>query len=109
MTSVERIVALLEAVRYGPLRQVPGAIVECGVWRGGSTMAALLALSTLQVTDREIYLFDTFEGMPEPSEKDVSHDGVPATKQLATSPRDAGIWARASLEEVKRNVRSTGY
>lgn len=46
---------------------VPGDLVECGVWRGGS--AGLLGLATTQ--DRRLWLFDSFEGLPEPTEEDV--------------------------------------
>ena len=46
---------------------IEGDIVECGVWRGGSMMAAALTLLRLGDTDRDLYLFDTFAGMPEPT------------------------------------------
>jgi len=39
MTSPERIGALVNALRYVSQFQIPGAVVECGVWRGGSMMA----------------------------------------------------------------------
>jgi O-methyltransferase len=35
MTSIERIFALIQAVRYIVQANIPGDIVECGVWRGG--------------------------------------------------------------------------
>ena len=43
MTSAERIYALIQAVRYVSANGIAGAIVECGVWKGGS-MAAVCAL-----------------------------------------------------------------
>jgi O-methyltransferase len=109
MTSVERIAALLDATRHISLNKVPGAIVECGVWRGGSTMAALLTLKSLSDTSRDIYLYDTFEGMSPPTEKDVSCEGFTAAEQLGKTPRGTGLWCYASLEDVKANVFSTGY
>src|SRR5690348_9163494 len=42
LTSYERIAALVDATRYIVRARIPGAIVECGVWRGGSIMAAAL-------------------------------------------------------------------
>ena len=39
MTSVERQFALIQTVRYVVRANIPGSIVECGVWRGGSMMA----------------------------------------------------------------------
>ena len=44
MTSPERIMALRAAVAHVCRHAIPGAIVECGVWRGGSMMAAALTL-----------------------------------------------------------------
>ena len=43
MTSLERMYALYEAVRYVDAAGIEGDIVECGVWRGGSSMMAALA------------------------------------------------------------------
>ncbi|WP_369405567.1 TylF/MycF/NovP-related O-methyltransferase, partial [Streptacidiphilus neutrinimicus] len=39
MTSMERLNALVQAVRYVTRHELPGDIVECGVWRGGSMQA----------------------------------------------------------------------
>src|SRR4051794_31754946 len=64
MTSRERMFALYQATRY--VQSMPGAVVECGVWRGGSMMMSALTLEALD-DDRDIYLFDTFAGMTEPS------------------------------------------
>ena len=36
MTSPESIFALIQAVSYVVRAGIPGAIVECGVWRGGA-------------------------------------------------------------------------
>lgn len=47
---------------------VPGALVDCGVWNGGST--ALLAAAA---PDRTVWAFDSFEGLPEPGELDGDH------------------------------------
>jgi O-methyltransferase len=107
MTSTERICALIEAIRHVSVNQVPGAIVECGVWRGGSTMAAILTLLGIPSTERGIYLYDTFEGMSEPTEADLAPDGIPAADLLSQGL--PGIICRASLEDVKTNVLSTGY
>jgi hypothetical protein len=69
-------------------------------------MAAMLALRQLGDTSRDFYLFDTFEGMTPPTEKDVMHDGTKAAEVLNHSK---AYWCIAGLEDVKRNVYSTGY
>lgn len=108
MTSPERIQALADSVRYLERHHIPGAFVECGVWRGGSMMAAALALSGN--TNRELYLFDTFDGLPPPGDLDVDFNGVSAAEQMANDPSRVGpITAVANLDEVHRNMASTGY
>lgn len=54
------------AVAYVHSRGIPGAIVECGVWRGGMLKAALLACE-LVGTEREVWGYDTFTGMTAPN------------------------------------------
>jgi O-methyltransferase len=74
-TSPERLAALCFATEYVVRREIPGSFVECGVWRGGSMMAVALTLQRLGVTDRDLYLFDTFRGMTVPTEVDVDFGG----------------------------------
>jgi O-methyltransferase len=109
MTTPPRIYALVRAVEYVAERKVPGAIVECGVWRGGSMMAAALTLQRLGVTDRDLYLFDTFEGMTAPTAEDVKPSGEGAAELLAQEDKDSDIWAVASLDEVREALLSVGY
>lgn len=111
MTSVERIHALYEAIRYVIHTSVPGAVVECGVWRGGGTMVAAQALLDAGDTDRDLYLFDTFSGMVSPGQHDLRHDDVPAGEVLETAnPSDAeSVWCRSTAPEVRRAVSSVGY
>lgn len=111
MTTAERIVGLRSAVQYIVSNRLPGAFVECGVWRGGSTMAAALTFLEGGDTSRDLWLFDTFEGMPPPQDIDVKWDGTSAQTLLATHPRntDDYIWALAPIEAVRTNLASTGY
>jgi len=109
MTPNERIIALIRAVEYVSLNKIEGAIVECGVWRGGSSMSAGLQLKKLNDSQRELFLYDTFEGMSEPTDLDVGCDGRSASEQLAAVTEKTGVWCYASLEDVTRNIYSTGY
>ena len=110
MTSLERLVALCMAVEHVVANEVKGAFVECGVWRGGSSMAAAWTYRRLGREDVDVFLFDTFEGMPAPGEEDVLHStGEKAAELLATSDRKSGIWAYSPEEDVRRNLVSTGY
>jgi hypothetical protein len=111
MTSPERIHALIEAIIYIVRRRIPGTIVECGVWRGGSIMAAARTLQALSATDRNLYLFDTFEGMSTPTNIDVDIHGQHASQLLTKTSRDdqESIRCYASLEEVKSSIGTLGY
>jgi hypothetical protein len=92
-------------VRHG----IGGDIVECGVWRGGSMMAVALALIARGDTSRTLHLYDTFEGMSEPTDADRGPGGESARSQLARARRGDPVWAVAGLEDVQRNLWSTGY
>jgi hypothetical protein len=106
MTSPARVAATCAAVRHVEANNIPGAFVECGVWRGGSSMAAALTFKT----PRPFYLFDTFEGLTAPTEHDrLAGSGEPAAGILRKAGKGARIWCEAPLEEVKRNLASTGY
>jgi hypothetical protein len=104
MTSPQRVQALILATRYIAKRRIPGAIVECGVWRGGSMLAAARTLLDAGDPTRELYLFDTFSGMPEPGPDDVrAHDGA-AASALLRDPSEEQTRAEASLDTVKATM-----
>ena len=107
MTSPERIYALIQAVRYVIANGIAGAIVECGVWKGGSMAAVARTLLQMQDMSRDLYLFDTFEGMSEPSANDVDYTGKRANQVMQ---ENAGFrCADAPLERVKEVLYATGY
>ena len=67
MVSLERLVSLWQQVRSLDRDGIPGALVECGVWRGGATgMMALAHLHAGGGATRALHLFDSFAGLPEP-------------------------------------------
>ena len=104
MVDDAAIIDLCRATEYIERRSIPGAVVECGVYRGGGMMAVALTLQRLKAR-RELYLFDTFEGMSAPTDVDRSYKGEAASDIAAVTPD----WAAASLEAVTRNMESTGY
>lgn len=108
LTSPERVMALCQAIEYLVRTGVPGALVECGVWRGGSMMAAAMTLRRLGATDRELYLFDTFTHMPEPGEEDVDLFGVPASDVHEVAIK-AEAFRYLPFDEVRLALASTGY
>jgi hypothetical protein len=111
MTSPERLYALIQAVRYLSAASIPGDIVECGVWRGGSMMAAARTLLECDEVGRGLHLFDTFEGMSAPTERDVAPDGSTAEALLRTSDRDdpTSAWCYATQDDVAATMARSGY
>lgn len=111
LTSPARIAALCDGVEYAVSNDVEGGLVECGVWKGGSMMAAALTLLRMGVTDRDLYLFDTYTGMPEPGEQDVSspYDGYSPHRRWRRHDSTSTEWAGVPVDEVRSAVESTGY
>ncbi|HEY0078609.1 MAG TPA: TylF/MycF family methyltransferase [Pyrinomonadaceae bacterium] len=79
---------------------VPGDFVEAGVWRGGSTIFMRAILQAYGITDRNVWVADSFQGLPPPDP--------------ARYPQDAGDehhkidFLAVSLEEVRRNFERYG-
>lgn len=110
MTSPERMYALYSAVNYLVSAGIPGDMVECGVWKGGSSMVTALTLMTRGDTGRRLYLYDTYTGMSEPTEKDKKWSGQEADEVWRQSQKgDHNEWCYAPEEEVRLNMVSTGY
>lgn len=105
MTGIERQWAMIGATRYVDDANIPGEIVECGVWRGGNM---LLARRVSRVP-RKFYLFDTFAGMSEPTEADIDVAGSSALSRFQNYLKPThSEWAYASLEEVRANFEKLG-
>lgn len=112
MASETRAIALIRAVEHIVKCQIEGDFVECGVWRGGSSMTMALSLLEFGDRSRDLFLYDTFEGMTQPTHHDVDYAGTSAESQLQTTipvVLEANVWASAPLDEVARNLASTGY
>lgn len=75
---------------------VPGDIAETGAWRGGASIFIKGCLTAWGMTDRTLWVADSFEGMPVPSRpEDAGYDfSVKTTPILAVS-----------LEDVQENFR----
>jgi O-methyltransferase len=82
-------------------RSVEGCVVECGTFKGGS--ATNLSL-ICDLCDRDLEIFDSFQGLPEPSDADRQHIIV-GLKEVHTYAK--GAW-RGTLDEVKGNIGRFG-
>ena len=116
ITSRPRILAIIDSVRHIVRADVPGGFAECGVWRGGSIVAMIMTLQDLGVNDRDIYLYDTFEGMTPPTEEDTSPIDEPALETWKKAEEGGHRAWEYYFEEdvfnedmVRENVLSTGH
>ncbi len=74
-------------------------------------MAVARTLLHKGVRDRDLYRFDTYAGLPEPGDKDVSQKGKIARETWASQDgtKAGSQWCRAGLEEARRAMEGVGY
>ena len=65
MVGIPRLDNLQQCIESVIAQDVPGDILEAGVWRGGSAIFARAVLKAHGVTDRTVWVADSFEGLPE--------------------------------------------
>jgi len=116
MLSPMRLWSAISSVNYVVENNIDGDIVECGVWRGGCSIAMALKLKELN-SNKKVILYDTFAGMTEPSEYDTKfphRDGKqrPTSgydkKFLELQREDHNEWCYSSLEDVINNFKDNG-
>ncbi|CAF3539462.1 unnamed protein product [Rotaria socialis] len=94
MVGQRRLINIEWAIRFVIANDVMGDFIECGVWRGGSSVFARAILKALDNNDRHVWLADSFQGLPK-----------------ARTTNDNDNWSKmeylkVSLEEVQTNFRS---
>lgn len=102
MTTPVRCRKLWDSCKYVLEENIPGSFVECGVWKGGSSAIMALAIENAG-QERHLHLFDSFEGLPEPTEKDgesaAAYSGGRNEGKLVTVNQ-----CRAGLDEVRHLI-----
>ncbi|OBF89121.1 hypothetical protein A5790_20880 [Mycobacterium sp. 852002-51152_SCH6134967] len=124
LTSSDRVAALCTSVDYIVDHDIPGAIVECGVWRGGSLLAMLLRLRQRGIVGRDIYGYDVWAGMGpsgfpyQPTDEDVLFNGTSVQSSMNPGRLGKTIYERImpkfthfkpSRDDVYALLTSTGY
>lgn len=112
MTGHTSAYSLRRAVEYVVRAGIPGDIVECGVWKGGCSMAMALTLEALGDRTRSLYLYDTYDdGWPEGGPDDVMTDGTTAHElwlaAVARGENPDTLFAKH--DQVAAAMKSTGY
>ncbi|XGV98056.1 MAG: TylF/MycF/NovP-related O-methyltransferase [Leptolyngbya sp. BL-A-14] len=97
---------LIQSVQSVIHRQIPGAFVECGVWKGGCAAAMKLAEQSAQPHSlRALHLFDSYEGLP-PAQP-IDGPMACSWQQAVDSPGYFDNCA-ASLETVQQTFSQLG-
>lgn len=97
-TGRDRLDCLQDCIETVLEENIPGDIVETGVWRGGSMMLAAALLEG--DTTRKIWCCDSYEGMPVPTVNDQAFSGTEDFSDLD--------YINVGLEQVKANFRRFG-
>jgi O-methyltransferase len=101
MIGLRRLDNLRECIEVALSDRVPGDLIETGVWRGGATIFMRAVLKAHAVTDRAVWVADSFEGLPAP---DATRFPADAGSRYHTLSDVLAI----SIEEVKANFERYG-
>jgi predicted O-methyltransferase YrrM len=105
MCSNARLRGIHSAVKHVVAHNIPGDVVECGTARGGSAALMGLTLQQLGASERTLWVFDTFEGLPPPTADDPDYDiaklytgtCLGTIEDVTASFRRLGIYPQAKL------------
>jgi hypothetical protein len=108
-----------DAIKYILENKIEGAIVECGVNSGEFEYIWINELMRNNVYNRDIYLYDTFTGLVEPSEYDYTCKDAKFNQMDKNAVYDSwksqiinekvNAWCYTPLEKVQQRLISTGY
>jgi len=104
MTSIERITELYNSLEYIRINNLKGDIVECGVWKGGNILGIIEYLHFYKIS-KNVWLYDTFQGMTQPEDVDVDLNNKMA-KDMLDIPV---VLAFSPIDEVKQNIFKSNF
>ncbi|MDQ2676739.1 MAG: TylF/MycF family methyltransferase [Actinomycetota bacterium] len=82
MVGLKRLDDLQECIESVVADEVPGDVIEAGVWRGGASILARATLDTLGQSDRTVWVADSFQGLPPPDREAFPEDSHLDLSQL---------------------------
>ena len=109
MTPQIRIFNLLQSLRHLKNKKIDGDYVECGVWKGGNIILFKKFIENEDENSKKnIFAFDTYEGMTEPDKNDYDiSSNIPANILLkGDKVKQTNLWGICNLENVKKNIQS---
>ena len=100
MIGMKRLDNIQYCMETALANRIPGDFIETGVWRGGSCIFMRAVLAAYGVSERKVFVADSFEGLPKPDA-----DRYPAD---ANDPHHTFEELAVSKEEVEENFRKYG-
>ena len=97
MVGLKRLMNARQLAETVLWENVPGDFLEAGVWRGGVGIMLRGVLSAYNVSDRRLWLADSFEGLPPPDKDEYPSDSA---SEFHTCPELA-----INIDQVKQNFR----
>lgn len=105
MIGMQRLTSLQHCVETVLADEIPGDLVECGVWRGGASILMRAVLAAYGDETRSVWLADSFEGVPPPDTANYKADKL--RWNTIGLHRAAGVLA-VSEPEVRANFERYG-
>jgi len=102
LTSKERVHTLCTCINDIVDSNIDGDFVECGVYMGGSIIAMMLALQEKPNKQKSIHLYDTFQGMTNPTKEDFDLNNTHANSIMSRPT----IKCKCLVDTVKANIKS---
>ena len=85
-------------------KKIEGDFVECGVWKGGNIIILLNLIEKFNIK-KQVYGFDTFEGMSEPTSADIKYNQMIAKDIQLKNSINQTKWNYSSIDEVMKNIK----
>jgi len=107
MTSVPSQWSLIQSINHVIRNNVEGSFVECGIFRGGNIILMSKLLEEHKV-EKNIFAYDTFQGMPLPGRDDFDLRGnssIDKFLKVRNSENEGSQWCYCNIEDVKNNIK----
>jgi O-methyltransferase len=103
MTSEERVYSLFDSLEEIRIGNIEGDVIECGIWKGGNILGIMEYFDFYKIYNKKIWLYDTFQGMTNPSGIDEDFEGCKASDILNS------VMCHSPLDEVKKTLSLSKY
>ena len=110
LTPKIRMWSVIQSMKYIIENNIEGDIVESGVYKGGNLILTKKVLNLFNISDKNIYGYDTFEGMTKPTTNDKDIFGEnPLGQWKKSQKKNYNDWCYSPIDEVRKSFeKETG-